>query len=106
MAWKIRDKFTEEDRNNRINDLKEQIKKQNERSALLETELKKQQDKEQENIQKEINKYYPWMCEAIRVRRASETMGDDLDHYKKRAERAERGLRNLKKWMEISGITE
>ena len=95
--------YSAEDASNRINQLKEQIRIKNERIAVLEAELKRQQDKEKENIQKEINKFYPWMCEAIRARRASEMIGDDLDRYRKKADKAERGLRNVKKWLEING---
>jgi len=95
--------YSAEDASNRINQLKEQIRIKNERIAVLEAELKRQQDKEKENIQREINKFYPWMCEAIRARRSAEMIGDDLDRYKKRSDKAERGLRNVKKWLEING---
>ena len=97
------DEYTEDDLVNRIDDLKEIIKTKNERIASLESELKLQQDKEQQNIQDKINRYYPWMCEAIRLRRVSEAVGEELEIDKQRAEKAERGLRNLRKWLEIQG---
>ena len=95
--------YTEEDLNYRIDALKDQLRIKNERIAVLESELKNHQDIEQEKIQEEINKYQPWMCEAIRMRRVAEAIGEDLERYKRRAEKAERGLRNLRKWLEIQG---
>lgn len=97
------DEYTEDDLVNRIDDLKDIIKSKNERIAVLESELKKQQEQEQKNIQEAIERYYPWMCEAIRLRRVSEAIGEELENYKRRAEKAERGLRNLRKWLEIQG---
>ena len=97
------DEYAEETLSDRIEDLKAQIRKKNERIALLESELKVQQDKERQNVQAAIDKYQPWMCEAVRVRRVCEALGEELEYYQRRAEKAERGLRNLRKWLEIQG---
>lgn len=97
------DEYSEEYFPNRIEDLKAVIKTKNERIASLESELKRQQDNEQQNIQNAIDKFYPWMCEAIRLRRLCEAVGEELEEYKRRTEKAERGLRNLRKWLEIQG---
>lgn len=97
------DEYPEEDLTNRIDDLKEKIKIKNERIAALESALKNQQDEELKHRQNDRNELYAWMGETVRMRRLMETIGEDRDEYKKRAEKAERGIRNLKKWLDISG---
>ena len=97
------DEYTEDDLVSRIDDLKDIIKSKNERIATLESELKRQQEKEEQSVQAAVRNYYPWMCEAIRLRRMCAAVGEELEEYKRRTEKAERGLRNLRKWLEIQG---
>lgn len=42
------------------------------------------------------------MSENFRLRRLIEIIGDERDDYHIRCEKAERGLYNLKKWIEIN----
>ena len=42
------------------------------------------------------------MSENFRLRRMIEIVGDERDDFHKRCEKAERGLYNLKKWIEIN----
>lgn len=42
------------------------------------------------------------MSENFRLRRWIEIIGDERDDFHKRCEKAERGLYNLKKWIEIN----
>lgn len=86
-----------------VSKLEEKIKTKEIKIATLESELKLQQEEELKHRQEDLNNLYAWMGETIRMRRLSETIGEDLEEYKKRTEKAERGLRNLKKWLEISG---
>ncbi len=86
-----------------VEKLEEQVRNREVKIAALESELKAQQDKEKEHRQADLNNTYAWMSEAMRLRRLSEMLGEDLMEYKKRAEKAERGLRNMQKWIEISG---
>lgn len=92
-----------EDLRNRLEVLREQVRIKNERITTLESELKNQQDKETQKVQAVIDKFQPWMCECIRLRRVAEAINEDLERYKRRTEKAERGLRNLRKWLEIQG---
>lgn len=95
--------LTVEEYKGMVSKLEEKLKAKEIRIAALESELKSQQDKEQEHRQEDLNNLYAWMGEAMRVRRLLEIIGEDLDEYRKRTEKAERGLRNLRKWLEISG---
>ncbi len=42
------------------------------------------------------------MSENFKLRRMIEIIGDERDDFHKRCEKAERGLYNLKKWIEIN----
>ena len=60
--------------------------------------------KQEKALENERMKSYALMSEVIRLRRVGEIFGEERDECIKRAERAERGLRNLRKWLQISGI--
>ena len=45
---------------------------------------------------------YALMSENFRLRRMIEIIGDERDDFHIRCEKAERGLYNLKKWIEIN----
>lgn len=47
---------------------------------------------------------YLLMGEVVRLRRVCEIYGEERDENQMRAEKAERGMRNLRRWFKISGI--
>lgn len=65
-----------------------------ERINELEIELK---EREKDRINS-----YSLMSEVVRLRRLAEIISDERDEYKKRAEKAERGYRNLCRWAKIN----
>lgn len=56
-------------------------------------------------LEKEKMKSFSLMSEVVRLRRVGEILGEDRDEWALRAEKAERGLRNLRRWMQISGMS-
>ena len=64
-----------------------------ERIKELEAELK---EREQDKINS-----YSLMSEVVRLRRLAEIISEERDEYKLRAEKAERGYRNLCRWVKI-----
>ena len=56
-------------------------------------------DKEIEN---ERMKSFALMSEVVRLRRVGEILADERDSCIKRAEAAERGMRNLRRWIQLS----
>lgn len=106
MGSKERDNLTFEDYRQRVRFLENKLKSKNIEIDTLESALKNQQDEELRHRQEDKNTMYALLGEAVRLRRMMDTMGDDLEVYKKRAEKAERGVRNLKKWLEITGEEE
>lgn len=97
----------------------EEVKKE----VLLETIESQQRDiarllqenREQRGIIRELERYredtYILMSEAFRYKRMLEildgekrSLEDKLAKEKARLEKAERGIRNLQKWMELKGI--
>ena len=60
----------------------------------LEKELK---EREQDKINS-----YTLMSEVVRLRRLSEIISEERDEFKLRAEKAERGYRNLCRWAKIN----
>lgn len=62
----------------------------------------KKKDKE---LEEEKMKSFALMSEVVRLRRVGEILGEERDECAARAEKAERGMRNLRKWMRISGMS-
>ena len=60
------------------------------------------QNKDEELDEMRMNAYL-LMGEVVRLRRVCEIYGEERDENQVRAEKAERGIRNLRKWLEIKG---
>ena len=86
-----------------VEKLEMKLKTKQQKIETLEAELKAQQDREAEHRQEDFNLLASWMSEAMRLRRLSESLNEDLMKYKARAEKAERKVRNLKLWARLSG---
>lgn len=75
-----------------------ELKKENEQLKLRVAELEEQL--------KEMDRYrlsaYGLMSELFRLRRWMEIQEDQLKDYKERTAKAERGIRNLFKWMDVN----
>ena len=74
------------------------LEQENEQLRLRVAELEEQL--------KEMDKYrlaaYGLMSELFRLRRWMEIQDDELRDYKERTAKAERGIRNLFKWMDVN----
>ena len=68
-------------------------------------ELVKLLQKKEQELENEKMKSFALMSEVVRLRRVGEILGEDRDECAARAEKAERGMRNLRKWMRISGMS-
>ena len=58
----------------------------------------------EEELEEERIKSYLLMSEVVRLRRVCEIYGEERDYNQMRAEKAERGMRNLRRWLKISGV--
>jgi hypothetical protein len=67
--------------------------------------LKKIISDQGKELEEEKMKSFSLMSEVVRLRRVGEILGEDRDEWASRAEKAERGLRNLRRWMQISGMS-
>lgn len=58
-------------------------------------------EKELKEREKDKTNAFSLMSEVVRLRRLAEILSDERDNYKQRAEKAERGYRNLCRWVKI-----
>ena len=101
-ADEIEEFLTVEEYKEQVEKLETKVKTLRQKIETLEHELKIQQDREEANRRKDRAEFYPLMAEMMRARGLASMFYEDLLDYKRRAEHAERSVRNLKKWIEIN----